>query len=63
MKNLKQMKRKLEKQIKSQKAFMDKFVTNIKLRTTKNLGENITNEQEIHQKDSQKVIKLYKNII
>ena len=34
------MKRKLEKQIKSQKASMDKYVTNIKLRTTENLAEN-----------------------
>ena len=37
------MKRRLEKQIKSQKASMDKFVTNIKLRTIENVGENITN--------------------
>ena len=37
------MKRRLEKQIKSQKASMDKFVTNIKLRTMENVGENITN--------------------
>ena len=37
------MKRKLEKQIKSQKVFMDKFVTNIKLRTTENVSEIITN--------------------
>ena len=29
------MKRKLEKQIKSQKVFMDKFVTNIKLKQQK----------------------------
>ena len=37
------MKRRLEKQIKSQKASMDKFVTTIKLRTIENVGENITN--------------------
>ena len=40
---------------------MDKFVTNIKLRTTENLGENITNEQEINQKEieSHKIIQKY----
>ena len=41
-------KRKLEKQIESQKAFIDKFVINIKQDKTKILGENITNEQKIH---------------
>ena len=37
---------------------MNKFVTNIKLGTTEILGENITNEQEIHQKEleSHKII-------
>ena len=35
------MKRKLGRQIKSQKASMNKYVTNIKLRTTENLAENI----------------------
>ena len=29
---------------------MDKFVTSIKQKTTKNLDENITNEQKIHKK-------------
>ena len=40
---------------------MDKFVTNIKLGKTENLGENITNEQEIHQKEleSHKIIQKY----
>ena len=44
---------------------MDKFVTNIKLGTTENLGENITNEQEIHQKEleSHKIIQKYYLII
>ena len=37
------MKRRLEKQIKSQKASIDIFVTNIKLGTIENVGENITN--------------------
>ena len=57
--------RKLEKKIESQKAYMDKFVTNIKLGTTENLGENITNEQEIHQKEleSHKIIQKYYLII
>jgi len=41
-------KRKLEKQIEFQKAFIDKFVINIKQGKTKNLGENITNEQKTH---------------
>ena len=30
---------------------MDKFVTSIKQNSTKNLGENLTNEQEIHPKE------------
>ena len=30
---------------------MDKFVTNSKLGKIENLGENITNEQETHQKE------------
>ena len=40
---------------------MDKFVTNIKLEKIENLGENITNEQEIHQKEleSHKIIQKY----
>ena len=30
---------------------MDKFVTTIKKNTIESLGENITNEQETHQKE------------
>ena len=44
---------KLEKKIKlieSQKGSMDKFVISNKQNMTQNLDENITNEQEIHQK-------------
>ena len=37
-------KRKIEKQIESQKGSMDKFVTSIKKNTIESLGENITNE-------------------
>ena len=45
-------KRKIKKQIESQKGSMDKFVTNIlKKKKTKSLGENIVNEQETHQKE------------
>ena len=44
-------KRKIEKQIESQKGSMDKFVTSIKKNTTERLGENITNEQETYQKE------------
>ena len=36
--------------IESQKGSMDKFVISNKQNITKNLDENITNEQEIHQK-------------
>jgi len=43
-------KRKIEKQIESQKGSMDKFVTSIKKNTIESLGENITNEQETYQK-------------
>ena len=35
-------KRKIEKQIESQKGSMDKFVTSIKKNTIESLGENIT---------------------
>ena len=46
------MKRRLEKQIKSPKASMDKFVTNIKKKNTiESLGESITNEQGTYQKE------------
>ena len=45
-------KRKIEKQIESQKGSMDKFVTNFKKKnTTEILGENITNEQGTYQKE------------
>ena len=47
MKNLKKKKKKL---IESQKGSMDKFVISNKQNITQNLDENITNEQEIHQK-------------
>ena len=43
--------RKIEKQIESQKGSMDKFVTSIKKNTIESLGENITNEQETYQKE------------
>ena len=45
MKNLKK-----EKLIESQKGSMDKFVISNKQNITQNLDENITTEQEIHQK-------------
>ena len=40
-----------EKLIESQKVSMDKFVISNKQNITQNLDENITNEQEIHQKE------------
>ena len=43
--------KKEEKLIKSQKVSMDKFVINNKQNITQNLDENITNEQEIYQKE------------
>ena len=43
--------KKEEKLIESQKGSMDKFVINNKQNITQNLDENITNEQEIHQKE------------
>ena len=46
MKNLKK-----EKLIESQKWSMDKFVISNEKYITQNLDENITNEQEIHQKE------------
>ena len=49
MKNFKKEKKK-EKLIESQKQSMDKFFISNKQNITKNLDENITNEQEIHQK-------------
>lgn len=42
--------KKEEKLIESKKRSMDKFVINNKQNITQNLDENITNEQEIHQK-------------
>ena len=46
MKNLKK-----EKLIESKKWSMDKFVISNKQNITQNLDENITTEQEIHQKE------------
>ena len=51
MKNLKKEKKKEEKWIESQKGSMDKFVITNKQNITQNLDENITNEQEILQKE------------
>ena len=45
---MKYLKKKL---IESQKGSMDKFVISNKQNITQNLDENITNEQEIHQKE------------
>ena len=42
--------KKEEKLIESKKGSMDKFVISNKKNITQNLDENITNEQEIHQK-------------
>ena len=42
--------KKRKKKIESQKGSMDKFVISNKQNITQNLDENITNEQEIHQK-------------
>ena len=44
-------KRKIEKQIESQKRSTNKFVTSIKKNTIESLDENITNEQETYQKE------------
>ena len=46
---LKQRKKE-EKLIESQKGWMNKFVISNKQNIIQNLDENITNEQEIHQK-------------
>ena len=43
--------KKEEKLIESQKGLMDKFVISNKQNITQNLDENITYEQEIHQKE------------
>ena len=43
--------KKEEKLIESQKGSMDKFFISNKKNMTQNLDENITNEQEIHQKE------------
>ena len=45
------LKRRKKKLIESQKGSMDKFVITNKQNITQNLDENITNEQEILQKD------------
>ena len=47
----KKLKKRKKKLIESQKWSMDKFVINNKQNITQNLDENITNEQEIHQKE------------
>ena len=52
--------KKKKKLIESQKGSMDKFVISNKQNITKNLDENITNEQEIHQK--QILNEIYYNI-
>ena len=49
--DIKKFKKKKEKLIESQKGSMDKFVISNKQNITQNLDENITNEQEIHQKE------------
>ena len=43
--------KKEEKLIESKKRTMDKFVISNKKNITQNLDKNITNEQEIHQKE------------
>ena len=43
--------KKEEKLIESQKWSIDKFIISNKQNITQNLDENITNEQEIHQKE------------
>ena len=40
-----------EKLIESQKGLMDKFVISNKQNTTQNLDENVTNKQEIYQRE------------
>ena len=50
-KNLKKERKKKEKLIESEKGSMDKFIISNKQNITQNLDENITNEQEIHQKE------------
>ena len=47
----KKKKKQEEKLIESQRGSMDKFVISNKQNITQNLDENITNEQEIHQKE------------
>ena len=57
MKNLKKKKKLIE----SQKGSMDKFFINNKKNITQNLDENITDEQEIYQKELEELE--YKNLI
>ena len=45
------LKKRKKKLIESKKGSMDKFVISNKQNITQNLDENITNEQEIHQKE------------
>ena len=52
--------KKKKKLIESQKGSMDKFVISNKQNITQNLDKNITNEQEIHQK--QILNEIYYNI-
>ena len=59
MKNFKNFKKE-KKLIESQKGSMDKFVISNKQNITQNLDKNITNEQEIHQK--QILNEIYYNI-
>ena len=44
---LQKRKKKIEKQIESQRGSMDKFFTSIKQNPTKNLGENLTKARKI----------------
>ena len=57
--------KKEEKLIESKKGSMDKFVISNKQNITQNLDENITNEQEIHQKELEdnEMIQMMQNLI
>ena len=57
--------KKEEKLIESKKGSMDKFVISNKQNITQNLDENITNEQEIHQKELEdnEMIQTMQNLI
>ena len=45
------LKKRKKKLIESQKGSIDKFIISNKQNTTQNLDENVTNEQEINQKE------------